>query len=78
MKEDRGAEKPWPKPAYNVQLGTEGQFIIGFSVHQRVGDTSCLIPHLEQVQKNTAGRFPQRIVADAAYGSEENYGHGSS
>ena len=24
MKEDRGAEKPWPKPAYNVQIGTEG------------------------------------------------------
>jgi transposase len=24
MKEDRGAEKPLPKPAYNVQLGTEG------------------------------------------------------
>jgi hypothetical protein len=22
MKEDRGAEKAWPKPAYNVQLGT--------------------------------------------------------
>jgi transposase len=33
MKEDRGAEKPWPKPAYNVQIGTEGQFIVGFSVH---------------------------------------------
>ncbi len=23
MKEDRGAEKPWPKPAYNVQMDTE-------------------------------------------------------
>jgi len=30
MKEDRGAEKPWPKPAYNVQIGAEGQFITGF------------------------------------------------
>jgi transposase len=29
MKEDRRAEKPWPKPAYNVQVGTEGQFITG-------------------------------------------------
>ena len=47
MKEDRGAEKPWPKPAYNVQIGTEGQFVVGFSVHTHAGDTNCLIPHLE-------------------------------
>lgn len=75
MKEDRGAEKPWPKPAYNVQIGTEGQFITGFSVHGRAGDTSCLIPHLEQVRRNTGGRLPDRIIADAAYGSEENYAY---
>jgi hypothetical protein len=52
MKEDRGAEKPLPKPAYNVQLGTEGQFVVGFSLHQRAGDTTCLIPHLEGLQAN--------------------------
>lgn len=75
MKEDRGAEKAWPKPAYNVQIGTEGQFITGFSVHGRAGDTSCLIPHLEQVRRNTGGRLPKKIVADAAYGSEENYAY---
>jgi transposase len=50
MKEDRGAEKPLPLPAYNVQTGTEGQFVVGFSVHQRAGDTACLIPHLEGVK----------------------------
>jgi transposase len=72
MKEDRGAEKPWPKPAYNVQIGTESQFIVGFSLHQRAGDTNCLIPHLEQVQSNV-GRLPKQIVGDAGYGSEENY-----
>jgi transposase len=75
MKEDRGAEKPWPKPAYNVQIGTEGQFITGFSVHNRAGDTPCLIPHLEQVRTNLGGRLPNKIVADAAYGSEENYAY---
>jgi transposase len=75
MKEDRGAEKPWPKPAYNVQAGTEGQFIVGFSVHSRAGDTACLIPHLEQVRTNLAGRLPEKVVADAAYGSEENYAY---
>ena len=39
------------KPAYNVQLGTENQFILGYSVHQLATDTRCLIPHLEQVKK---------------------------
>jgi len=52
MKEDRGAEKPLPRPAYNVQNGTEGQFVVGFSLHQRAGDTACLIPHLEELRAN--------------------------
>ena len=74
MKEDRGAEKPWSKPAYNVQMGTENQFVVGFSLHQRPGDTSCLIPHLEGVRKRL-GRLPETIIADACYGSEENYAY---
>jgi transposase len=72
MKEDRGAEQPWPKPAYNLQLGTENQFVVGFSVHQRAGDTTCLIPHLGGVQ-SILGRLPANVTADAGYGSEENY-----
>ncbi len=74
MKEDRGAERPWPKPAYNVQIGTEGQFIVGFSVHGRSGDTSCLIPHLKNLHQHL-GRLPKNIIADAGYGSEENYAY---
>lgn len=60
------------KPGYNVQMGTENQFVTGFSVHQRPGDTSCMKPHLEGL-KGLHGRLPQNIVADAGYGSEENY-----
>lgn len=74
MKEDRGAEKPWPKPAYNVQMGTENQFVVGFSVHGRAGDTACFIPHLEGVRTHL-GRLPQNVVTDAGYGSEENYAY---
>lgn len=74
MKEDRGAEKPWPKPAYNVQIGTEGQFVVGFSVHGRAGDSPCLIPHLEGMRTHL-GHLPKAVVADAAYGSEENYAY---
>lgn len=72
MKEDRGAEKPWPKPAYNIQMGTENQFVVGFSVHQRSGDTACFIPHLKGVQA-MLGRLPENVTTDAGYGSEENY-----
>ena len=60
------------KPAYNVQMGTEGQFIVGFSVHQNATDAGLLIPHLEQIEK-TLGRLPEAVIADAGYGSEENY-----
>jgi transposase len=74
MKEDRGAEKPWPKPAYNVQIGTEGQFVVGFSVHGRAGDTACLIPHLENLRTHL-GRLPNNVITDAGYGSEENYAY---
>ena len=74
MKEDRGAEKPWPKPAYNLQVGTEKQFVLGFSLHQRAGDTSCMIPHLDGVKQHL-GRLPMNIIADAGYGSEENYAY---
>src|SRR3970282_2279316 len=48
LKEDRTAEKPLPRPAYNVQMGTEGQFVVGYSIHQRAGDPGCFIPHMQQ------------------------------
>ncbi len=68
MKEDRGAERPWAKPAYNVQVGTEGQFIVGYSVHNKSSDPICLMEHLDGLKQ-----LPKKVVADAAYGSEENY-----
>lgn len=62
------------KAAYNVQLGTENQFVVGFSLHQEAGDANCLIPHLEAVKRGL-GRLPQKANGDAAYGSEENYAY---
>jgi transposase len=70
MKEDRGAEKAWPKPAYNVQMGTEGQFVVGYSVHNYSSDPITLNPHLTKLKHQ-----PKNIIADAAYGSEENYAY---
>ncbi len=60
------------KAGYNIQMGTENQFIVGYSVHQNPGDTGLLIPHLEKV-KDQLGFLPENIIADAGYGSEENY-----
>ncbi|KIL37715.1 transposase [Cohnella kolymensis] len=62
------------KPGYNVQIGTENQFIVGYSLHQRPTDTRCLKPHLEKV-KAALGKLPGTIIADAGYGGEENYAY---
>jgi transposase len=63
-----------PKPGYNVHLGTENEFVVGYSVHQRPGDPGCLVPHLERVNKQL-GRLPDNVIGDGAYGSEENYAY---
>jgi hypothetical protein len=62
MKEDRGAEKPWPHPAYHVQIGTEGQFVVGYSLHQRAGDPGCFIPTWNHSTGQRA-RNPNRLPA---------------
>jgi hypothetical protein len=49
-------------------MGTENQFITGISVHQNPTDTTTLEPHLESLSFK-----PKTVVADAGYGSEENY-----
>ncbi|MEK4325715.1 IS1182 family transposase [Paenibacillus sp. FSL R7-0312] len=73
MKEDhmRNAQL---KLGYNVQIGTENQFILAYSLHQRPTDTRCLQPHMEKVWQ-ILGRLPQAVIADAGYGSEENYAY---
>lgn len=72
MKEDH-MKNGQLKPGYNVQIGTENQFILGYSIHQRPGDTSCMKTHFEELKKQLSGKKPCNIVADAGYGSEENY-----
>ncbi|WP_379141789.1 IS1182 family transposase [Paenibacillus sp. sgz500992] len=62
------------KPGYNVQIGTENQFILAYSLHPRPTDTRCLQPHLEKARQ-ILGKLPQTVIADAGYGSEENYAY---
>lgn len=60
------------KPAYNVQISTNNQFIASYSLHQKPTDTTTLKAHLTQHIKNLKIK-PASITADAGYGSEENY-----
>lgn len=71
MKEDH-MKNGQLKPGYNVQLATEKQFILFYSIHQRPTDTRCFIPHLEKLASSSLP-MPKTVVADAGYGSEENY-----
>ena len=61
------------KAGYNIQIGTEKRFVLGYSVHQRPGDPGCFIPHMQETQEQRHGLQPQKVIADSAYGSEENY-----
>ena len=62
------------KAAYNLQIWTENQFILGYSIDQRPIDTGTLIAHLEEI-KRSIGIKPKRIIADAGYGSQKNYSY---
>ncbi|MEL7220133.1 MAG: IS1182 family transposase [Bacteroidota bacterium] len=71
MKEDH-MKNGQLKPAYNAQISTENQFITHTSVHQTPGDTTTLSPHLQGFE-DSLGKQSKKVVADAGYGSEENY-----
>lgn len=60
------------KPAYNAQISTEDQFITHYSIHQTPGDTTTLASHLEGFEQQYQTQSKE-VVADAGYGSEENY-----
>lgn len=60
------------KPGYNWQISTANQFILGYTLHQNATDTTTLPAHMESLKENL-GQMPEVIIADAGYGSEENY-----
>jgi len=71
MKEDH-MKNGQLKPAYNPQISTENQFVTHFSIHQTPGDTTTLQSHLEEFESQY-NKQSSVAVADAGYGSEENY-----
>lgn len=71
MKEDH-MKNGQLKPAYNVQISSNNQFIASYSVHQQTTDTNTLITHLQDHIRQFRSK-PNTITADAGYGSEQNY-----
>ncbi|WPU97142.1 IS1182 family transposase [Mucilaginibacter sabulilitoris] len=61
------------KPAYNLQISTQEQFILNYTLHQASTDYQTLPSHIEQYE-SLYKELPKAIVADAGYGSDENYG----
>ena len=60
------------KAGYNVQVATEGQYALAYSLFPNPTDTRTLIPFLDVIEQNYF-ELPKHIVADAGYGSEQNY-----
>jgi transposase len=71
MKEDH-MKNGQLKPGYNIQISTSNQFVVNYSVHSSPTDTTTLIQHLNE-HKNSYNLLPKDLVADAGYGSEENF-----
>ena len=60
------------KPAYNIQIGVESEYIVGIGSFTDRSDVNTLIPFLSKVRRNTA-KIYKNVIADAGYESEENY-----
>jgi transposase len=71
MKEDH-MKNGQLKPGYNVQISTSNQFIVNYTIHSNTTDTNTLSSHLAQ-HEASFGKAPVILIADAGYGSEENY-----
>ena len=70
MKED-AMNNGQTKPGYNLQIGTENQFITDFGLFPNPTDTLTMPLFLTSFMRRY-GRMASTAVADSGYGSEEN------
>ena len=59
-------------PAYNVQIGVADEYIAVVDVNQYRTDMDCFIPLMNRF-RDIYGFYPKYPVADAGYGSYNNY-----
>ncbi|MCE7792990.1 IS1182 family transposase, partial [Salipaludibacillus sp. CUR1] len=60
------------KAGYNLQIATEGQYTLAYDIFPNPTDTRTFIPFLNKIEQGFFS-LPSYIVADAGYGSEQNY-----
>ena len=60
------------KPAYNVQISTENQFITNFGIYQDPGDLTTFNHYLDSFEQKYDCQSKE-VVADSGYGGEQNY-----
>ena len=72
MKEDYYMRTGIFKPGYNVQLGVSDEYVLMAKTYPNPTDTLTFIPFLENFKK-AYGFYPKTPVADAGYGSYDNY-----
>lgn len=73
MKEDHMRNSQL-KPGYNVQIGVEGEYIVGVDLFSERSDQLTFIPFMNTLKEKLL-KSHENIVADAGYESEENYVH---
>ena len=60
------------KPGYNIQIGVEGEYIVGVDVSSERADQLTFIPFLNKLENDLPEKF-KNVIADDGYESEENY-----
>lgn len=60
------------KPAYNLQLGVDSEYIVGVDLSSARTDSAALIPLLDKMGRHFSQRI-ESVTTDAGYESEENY-----
>ncbi len=60
------------KPAYNVQIAVNSEYITGVGIYSNRTDVGTLRPFLHKLEKEHQKRY-EEVVADAGYESEDNY-----
>lgn len=60
------------KPAYNLQLAVESEYIVGVDISPERNDMATLKPLLARLERNYDKSF-SNVICDAGYESAENY-----
>lgn len=60
------------RPCYNAQIAVSDGIVVNAELYQRPADSKTFIPFIERYNEYN-GEYPKHPMADAGYGSYENY-----